>query len=173
MRIGNSIVVLGAFLALGAGLATTATAEPPSGPQALQEGPDPLCPVLTSLMTSASHGFVTLRGAAKQDVKSTWEASVTVPDGKECLVFGGPPPAYSCTLYAGDDPPAAEGAYKDMIERVQKCLGDKWTTEEKGDVADKKATVVSGPGAASVRILSRAAQGDAYVVELWLDARRK
>jgi hypothetical protein len=114
---------------------------------------------------------VSLRGAPKKDAENTWAATRGIPGASGCLVFGGTPAAYTCTLYAGDAANDAAWAYDDAVARAKKCLGDGWTASEQVSGVRDRTTIVRGSAPASVRVVSSLGSGDAYLVELWLDAR--
>ena len=70
------------------------------------------CPALRTLVTSAANGFGSLRGKILDRGEHIWEGTKRLPGSTECSVFGGTPPAYVCTLYAGDVEENADGTYR-------------------------------------------------------------
>ena len=132
---------------------------------------DPFCVSLQTIIDAAPKGFASLRGAAKKDAESTWAATRSVPGGTECLVFGGTPAAYTCTLYADDDANVADWTHEDTVGRLKKCLAKDWTASEQVDGTHERTSIMRGSAPASVRVVSKIGSGDAYRVSLWIDAR--
>ena len=60
----------------------------------------------------AANGFGSLRGKILDRGEHMWEGTKRLPGSTECSVFGGTPPAYVCTLYAGDVEENADGTYR-------------------------------------------------------------
>ena len=100
-----------------------------------------------------------------------WEGTRRLP-GSDCAAFGGTPPAYVCTLYAGDVEENADGAYDRAVSGLKDCLPAGWKTTEKVDGTHARTTTVSGGAGTSVRVVSRDVSADAYLVEVWVDAAK-
>ena len=99
-----------------------------------------------------------------------WEGTRRFPSGGDCTIFGGTPPAYTCTLYAGDVEDNADGAYNRAVIGVKDCLAAGWKTTEKVDALHARTTIAASDKGTKVRVVSRDVSGDAYLVELWVDA---
>ena len=102
-----------------------------------------------------------------------WEGSRRLPGASDCVVFGGTPPAYACTLYAGDAEESADGAYDRAVTGVKDCLQAGWKTTENVDGVHARITTAAGATGPSIRVVSRDVSGDAYLVELWVDGTRR
>ena len=160
-----AIVVLATALAGGTGAAESPTI------RAADAGVSPeFCPTLRALVDAARGGFTTVRGPVRGGGEHTWEGTRRFPGGGECTVFGGTPPAYVCTLYAGDVEENADGAYDRAVSGVKDCLPSGWKTTEKVDGVHTRATIAAGVAGPRARVVSRELSGDAYLVELWVDA---
>src|SRR5262249_41542379 len=129
-------------------------------------------PTLRTLVDAAPGGFKALRGKARPGGEHMWEGTTRLP-GSDCSVFGGSPPAYACTLYVGDDEDHADGAYDRAVRGLKGCPPATWETTEKVDGTHPRATTASGGTGPSVRVVSRDVSGDAYLVEVWVDAPGK
>ena len=130
------------------------------------------CPALRAVVDAAASGFTPLRGPARPGGEHMWAGTTRLPGGGECSVFGGNPPAYVCTLYAGDVEDNADGAYDRAVSGTKDCLGAGWTTLEKVDGTHTRTSLTTRGEGAAVRVVARDLSGDAYLVELWVDARR-
>lgn len=75
-----------------------------------------------------------------------------------------------CALYAGDVEDHADGAYDRAVSAVKICLPSEWKTTEKVDGVHARTTMAARGEGPRVRVVSRDASGDAYLVELWVDA---
>ena len=131
------------------------------------------CPALRALIDEAPGGFSALRGAARPGGEHMWEGSRRLPGASDCVVFGGTPPAYACTLYAGDVEENADGAYDRAVTGVKDCLQAGWKTTENVDGVHARTTTAAGATGPSIRVVSRDVSGDAYLVELWVDGTRR
>ena len=129
------------------------------------------CPTLRAVVDAAGSGFTALRGAPQAGGEHAWEGTKHFPGKGDCLVFGGSPAAYVCTLYVGDDEENADGAYERAVSGVKDCLGSAWKTSEKADGEDARTTIVRADSGPSCRVVSRDVSGDAYLVELWVEAK--
>jgi len=131
-------------------------------------------PALRALVDEAPGGFSALRGAARRGGEHImWEGSRRLPGASDCVVFGGTPPAYACTLYAGDAEERADGAYDRAVTGVKDCLPAGWKTTENVDGVHARITTAAGATGPSIRVVSRDVSGDAYLVELWVDGTRR
>ena len=54
---------------------------------------------------------------------------------------------------------------------VKGCLGAAWKTTEKSDGEHARTTIARADSGPSLRVVSRDVSGDAYLVELWVDAK--
>jgi hypothetical protein len=131
--------------------------------------PPDFCPALQTVVDAAPRAFASLRGPARAGGENVWEGTKRIPGGSGCTVFGGTPAAYVCTLYEGDAEDNADGAYDRTVSGVKLCLPGDWKTTEKVDGVHARTTAVAGTGP-RVRVVSRDVSGDAYLVELWVDA---
>jgi len=131
------------------------------------------CPALRTLVDAAGSGFTALRGTPRVGGENMWEGTKRLPGGGECVVYGGNPPAYACTLYAGDVEENADGAYDRTVSGLKDCLPGAWTTTQKIDGVHARTTTATGGAGPSLRVVSRDVSGDAYLVELWVDAPRR
>ncbi len=147
--------------------------ESPTG-RAAEAGLSPdFCPTLRALVDAAGSSFAALRGPTRPGSENMWEGTKRLPGGGECSVFGGTPAAYVCIRYAGDAEDNADGAYGRAVSALKDCLPDGWKTTEKVDGVHARTTVASGTSGPTVRVVSRDVSGDAYLVELWVDAARR
>jgi hypothetical protein len=128
------------------------------------------CPALRVLLGGVPSGFTTLRGAPRAGGENMWNGTKALPGGGECTAFGGNPPAYVCTLYAGDVEDNADGAYDRAVAGVKNCLPSAAKATEKVDGVHARTTTLAGDATASIRVVSRDVSADAYLVELWVDA---
>ena len=128
------------------------------------------CPTLRALLDAAPGGFASVRGTSRTGGENTSEGTKRFASDNECTVFGGTPPAYVCTLYAGDVEENADGSYDRAVSGVKDCLSASWKTAEKVDGVHTRTTTADGGSGPRVRVVSRDVSGDAYVVELWIDA---
>jgi hypothetical protein len=173
MRSQGAAAVSIVALALTLALATRAEAEEAGVRRAAEAGVGPeFCPALRALVDAAGSGFVALRGAPEVGADNAWAGTRKLPGASECTTFGGTPPAYVCTLYLGDVEEKADGAYDRAVAGTKDCLAAGWKATEKVDGVHARTTVVTGTGP-SVRVVSRDVSGDAYLVELWVDAPRR
>ena len=131
------------------------------------------CPTLRALVDAAGSGFTQLRGPSRSGGENMWEGTKRLPGGGECTLFGGTPPAYVCTLYAGDVEDNADGAYDRAVSGLKDCLAAGWKTTEKVDGTHARTSVATGNAGALVRVVSRDVSADAYLVELWVDGARR
>lgn len=129
------------------------------------------CPALRALVDAAGSRFATLRGIPRPGGEHAWEGTKRLPGGGECVVFGGSPAAYVCTLYVGDVEENADGAYDRAVSGVKDCLSGAWKTTERSDGEHARTTVARADPGPSVRVVSRDVSADAYVVELWVEER--
>lgn len=156
---------------LAAALAARSRAGESDTLRAAEAGVSPgFCPALRALMDAAGSGFVALRGAARVGGEHMWEGTRRLPGGGECITYGGTPSAYACTLYAGDVEENADGAYDRAVSGLKDCLPSGWKTTEKVDGVHARTTTASGDRGPSLRVVSHDVSGDAYLVELWVDA---
>jgi hypothetical protein len=154
-------------------LATRGRADEGAALRAAVAGLSPdFCPTLRALVDAAANGFAALRGAPQVDGENVWAGTRRLPGGGECLVFGGRPPSYVCTLYAGDVEENADGAYDRAVSGLRDCLPAGWKTTEKVDALHTRTSTASAGAGPAVRVVSRGAGADAYQVELWVDAAR-
>jgi hypothetical protein len=162
--------ICGTLLVAGA-VAVRASGEQSATLRAADAGVSPgFCPALRALLDAAPEGFIALRGASRGGGESVWEGSRRPPGASDCVILGGAPPAYVCTLYAGDAEKNADGAYDGAVSCVKDCLPAGWKTTEKVDGVHTRTTFAAGAPGPSIRVVSRDAMGDAYLVELWVDA---
>jgi len=131
------------------------------------------CPALRALLDAAPGGFTPLRGAARQGGEHLWNASGPLPGASECVILGGVPPACVCTLYAGDVEGNADRAYDRAVSGVKDCVPAGWKTTEEVDGVHTRTTFAAGAAGPSIRVVSRDASGDGYLVELWVNAARR
>src|SRR6266576_1044048 len=126
-----------------------------------------MCITLVVAVALAAHASgdepPALRGAARRGGEHMWEGSRRLPGASDCVVFGGTPPAYACTLYAGDVEENADGAYDRAVTGVKDCLPAGWKTTENVDGVHARTTTAAG-ATGSVRVVSRDVSGDAYLV---------
>jgi len=159
------VVALAAFLAARAGAAESETL------RAADAGVSPeFCPALRAVLDAAGTGFAGLRGAPRAGGEHVWAGTKRFPGGGDCVIFGGSPAAYVCTVYAGDVEENADGAYDRAASGVKDCVGAAWKATEKSDGTHARTTVVRAGSGPSVRVVSRDVSGDAYLVEVWVDA---
>ena len=160
------------FTSLLAVCAGTAHAGESATIRAADAGVDPqFCPALKALVTAAPSGFASLRGAAQDGGENVWQGTRRLPGAGGCLTFGGKPPAYVCTLYAGDAEDNADGVYDRAVAGTKDCLGD-WRTTENVRGVHVRTTIATGSGTPTVRVVSHDVSGDAWLVELWVDAAK-
>jgi len=160
------------IVALAVVLAAPAWAADSETMRAADAGVRPeFCPTLRAVVDAAGSGFTGLRGAAQVGGEHAWEGTKRFPGNGDCLVFGGSPAAYVCTLYVGDDEDNADGAYERAVSGVKDCLGAAWKTTEKSDGEHARTTIARADSGPSLRVVSRDVSGDAYLVELWVDAK--
>ena len=142
--------------------------------RAAEAGVSPgFCPGLHSIIDAAGKDFATLRGRARAGSEHVWEGTKRLPGAIECSMYGGRPPAYTCTLYAGDGEDNADGTYDRAVSALKDCLPAGWKTTERIDGTHARTTTAAGSGGPQVRVVSRDASADAYLVELWVDAARR
>jgi len=134
--------------------------------------PPEFCPTLRTVVAAAANRFESLRGAPEPGGDPDRKATTRLPGAIECSVFGGTRPAYACTLYAGDVEENADGTYERAAHGLTDCLGAEWRTRESVDGVHARTTTSAGAGP-SVRVISRDASADGYLVELWVDAVRR
>ena len=132
--------------------------------------PPDFCPTLRTLVAAAPSGFVSLRGALEPGAENVRKGTKRVPGALACSVFGGTPPAYACTLYAGDVEDNADATYERVVRGVTDCLPAGWTTTEKVDGVHARTAICARGTGPTVRVVARDASADAYLVELWVDA---
>jgi len=128
------------------------------------------CPALRTLVDAAAGDFVSVRGKARAGGENVWEGTSHLPGGSECTVFGGTPAAYACNIYSGDVEDTADGAYDRTVSGVKICLSGDWKTTETVDGVHARTTTARPGWGPRVRVVSRDASGDAYLVVLWVDA---
>jgi hypothetical protein len=169
---GTTAIRLAALTAgFGAALAVGVWAGESATLRAADAGVSPgFCPALRVLVDAAGSGFTALRGKPRAGGEHMWEGTKRLPGGGDCVIFGGSPPAYSCTLYAGDVEENADGAYDRAVSGVKDCLAGSWKTTEKVDGVHTRTTTAAPDVGPSLRVVSRDLSGDAYLVELWVDA---
>ena len=156
---------------LTAALAARAWAGESATLRAADAGVSPeFCPTVRALVDAAASGFAALRGPSRGGGENMWEGTKRLPGGGDCTVFGGKPPAYVCTLYAGDVEENADGAYDRAVSGLKDCLPAGWKTTEKVDGVHTRTTTAAGDPGPRARVVSRELSGDAYLVELWVDA---
>src|SRR5262249_17771312 len=126
---------------------------------------------LKALVAAAPSGFASLRGAAQDGGENVWQGTRRLPGAGGCLTFGGKPPAYVCTLYAGDAEDNADGVYDRAVTGTKDCLGDRRTAENLSGVRVRPRSA-PGPGPPPARVVSPDASGDAWLVELWVAAAK-
>lgn len=128
------------------------------------------CSALHAVVDAAGTNFVPLRGRSRAGREHVWEATKSLPGAIDCSVYGGRPPAYTCTLYAGDVEENADAAYDRTASALKDCLPAGWQTTEVVAGTHARTTTAAGGGGPQVRVVSRDASADAYLVELWVDA---
>ena len=164
-----SLIRVASFLAL---CACTAHAGESATMRAADAGVDPeFCPALKAIVAAAPSGFTSLRGAVQDGGENVWQGTRRFPGAASCLTFGGQPPAYMCTLYAGDAEDNADGVYDRAVAGTKDCLGD-WKTTENVSGVHVRTTTATGSGTPKVRVVSHDVSGDAWLVELWVDAAK-
>ena len=151
-------------------LAVSARAADPADMRAATAGVTPeFCTTLKALVAAAPTGFVSLRGKPREIGENTWAGTKRLP-GSDCTIFGGTPPSYSCTLYAGDVEENSDGAYDRAVAAAKDCLPDAGKSSEKVNGVHARTTVIEGPKC-TIRVVSRDVGADAYMVDLWIDGR--
>ena len=159
---------------LAAAVATRAWAGESATTRAADAGlPPDFCPTLRTLVSAAGTGFASVRGAPEPGTENVRSGTKRLPGASRCSVFGGTPPAYVCTLYAGDVEDNADATYDRVVSGLTDCLPSGWKTTERVDGVHARTTTAAGGGGPSVRVVSRDASADAYLVELWVDAGRR
>jgi hypothetical protein len=128
------------------------------------------CPALRALVDAAKTDFKALRGRARPGGEHVWDGTKRLPGSIECSVYGGQPSAYVCMLYAGDVEENADGRYDRAVSALKDCLPAGWTMTEKIEGTHTRTTSASGADGPRVRVVSRDESGDAYLVEVWVDA---
>jgi hypothetical protein len=128
------------------------------------------CAALKAVVDAAGKSFVPLRGRSRAGGEHVWEATKRLPGAVDCSVYGGRPPAYTCTLYAGDVEENAGGTYDRAVSALKDCLPAGWKTTEQNAGTHARTTTAAGGEGPQVRVVSRDASADAYLVELWVDA---
>lgn len=156
---------------LAVALATSASAGESKTMAAAVDGVSPdFCPALQTLLGAARGSFVSLHGKARAGEENVWEGTKKLPGASDCRVFGGTPAAYVCTVYAGDVEENADGAYDRAVSGVKVCLPADAKTTERVDGVHARTTTAGGSDRPRVRVVSRDASGDAYLVEVWVEA---
>jgi hypothetical protein len=159
---------------LAAAVATRAWAGESASVRAADAGlPPDFCPMLRTLVAAAPNGFASLRGAPEAGSDNVREGTTRLPGASRCSVFCGTPAAYVCTLYAGDVEEKADATYDRVVSGLGDCLAGGWKTTERVDGVHARTTTAAGGAGPSVRVVSRDASADAYLVELWVDAGRR
>src|SRR5262249_6276883 len=127
-----AIRLAGITAGFGAALAAGVWARASAALRAADAGVSPgFCPALRAPVDAAGSGLTTLRGKPCAGGEHMWEGTKRLPGGGDCIIFAGSPPAYSCTLYAGDVEENADGAYDRAVSGVKDCLTGSWKTTEK------------------------------------------
>ncbi len=126
-----------------------------------------MCEQLDKVLAAASGKFAALKGEAVKDQPNMWTAAVALPGGSDCLVAGDSDQLYVCTLYAGDDTDTARNVYDTNADRIGKCLGEGWKSEESADAETRKRTF--SKGAQKVRLSSEIGRAEARTVQLFVD----
>lgn len=145
--------------------AAPAPAADPGEPQAQ------FCAAVTSLIAAARQDFASVKGKQRSgDEPPSWTGTVSVPTAQDCLVFGGKPTSYRCALYTGDRERDADVAYRQATDMLRACVPSGWTVRETADGTRARTASAGGGKEPSVRIVSRIAEGDAYLVNLWVSA---
>ena len=161
------------LLLITASLAAPALASESSTMRAADAGVSPqFCPALRALVDAAGRDFSSLRGRARPGREHVWDGTKLLPGASECSVYGGQPAAYTCMLYAGDDEDNADSTYDRAVIGVKDCLPAGWTATERVDGTHARTTTAASSGGPQVRVVSRDVSGDAYLVEVWVDAGR-
>jgi hypothetical protein len=161
MRARLALVLL---LALVAPVAPAPAADP-GEPRAA------FCAAVTSLIAAARQDFASVKGTQKSgDEPPTWAGTVSVPTTRDCLVYGGKPASYRCALYTGDREGDADVAYRQATDMLRSCVPSGWTVRETADGTRARTASAGGGKDPSVRVVSRIAEGDAYLVNLWVNA---
>src|SRR5215510_3861393 len=157
-----ALIGFASLLALCAG---TAHAGESATMRAADAGVDPeFCPALKAIVAAAPSGFASLRGAAQDGGENVWQGTRKLPGAGSCLTFGGNPPAYMCTLYAGDAEDNADGVYDRAVAGTKDCLGGWRTTEKVSGVHVRTTTASGSSGTPTVRVVSHDVSGDAWLV---------
>jgi len=152
-------------------LACPAWAADTSTMRAADAGVSPqFCPALRALVDAAKADFAALRGKARAGSEHVWAGTKRLPGASECSVYGGHPSAYSCMLYAGDVEDNADATYDRAAAALRDCLPAGWTATERVDGTHARTTTAKGSAGPQVRVVSHDVSGDAYLVEVWVDA---
>jgi hypothetical protein len=168
MRIARTTVTW--ITVLMAAIAAGAPADDSATLRAAEAGLSPeFCPALRTLVAGAANGFTSLRGKSLERGEHMWEGTKRLPGSTECIVFGGTPPAYVCTLYTGDAEDNADGTYDRAAAGLKDCLPATWKRTEKVDGVHTRTTTAGDTAGPQVRVVSRELSADAYVVEVWVD----
>jgi len=155
---------------IAAALAMRAWADESATMRAADAGVAPgFCSALRALVDAAGTDFRSLHGPARAGGENVWEGTKRLPGASECSVYGGRPPAYACTLYAGDVEENADGAYDRATSALKDCLQAGWTSTKSDDGTHARTTTAARTGGPRVRVVSRDVSGDAYLVEVWVD----
>jgi|CXWL01.1.fsa_nt_gi hypothetical protein len=168
-RVQATAIWVAAFLAaaapraLAADSATLRAAEAGLAPE--------FCPTLQAIVAAAPDGFTSLRGKSRERGEHIWDGTKRLPGSTDCTVYGGTPPAYACTLYAGDVEENADATYESAAAGLKDCLPASWKRTEKADGTHARTTSAGDPAGPRVRVVERDASADAYLVELWVDGK--
>ena len=164
----RSLIVLAL---LAAALAARAWAGESATMRAADAGVSPgFCPALRALVDAAGKDFTAIRGRARAGGEHVWDGTKRLPGASECTVYGGQPAAYACMLYAGDVENNADGTYDRTAAALKDCLPAGWTTSEQVNGTHARTTTAAGSGGPRVRVVEHDVSGDAYLVEVWVDA---
>jgi hypothetical protein len=128
------------------------------------------CDGLRRVLAAAPAGFSGVKGEPAVGRDAVWRGSVAVAGGRDCFVYGGVVPSYACDLYLGDSGTAAQAAYDRAVDVLRRCLPRGWSLRERRDGLGTRTRASAGAGDAAVRVVSGTGSGDAYLVDLWVDA---
>jgi hypothetical protein len=131
------------------------------------------CSALRAVVDAAERDFTALRGRARTGSEHVWNATKRLPGAIDCSVYGGRPSAYTCTLYAGDVEDNADATYERAASAVKDCLSGGSKTTERVDGTHARTTRIDRDDGLRVRVVSRDASADAYLVDVWVDAGRR